>query len=315
MKVPEPRKLKSGNWFIQLRLNGVSVPITASTAKECKRQAELIKAEHRAGKRDAIKSKSDLTLREACERHIARKENSGRSPETIQGYDVIMRSRFQSVMDRKLSDIKDRQAVYDADAKNLASKTMANTWAFIRAACKAEGVILPDLETVAQNRTEHAFLEPDEINAFIRASETDKHRIALLLALHSCRASEILAIDWTDVDLNHERIRIRGAIVRDKHNKPVEKEKNKTEDSTRFIPIFIPELKAALTAVTDKTGKVVTINENTLFRHANAVCDAAGVNRVGTHGLRHSFVRQIIGNYLKPPGKPLVGAEPTRGFG
>ena len=27
MKVPEPRQLPSGNWFVQLRLNGVSVPI------------------------------------------------------------------------------------------------------------------------------------------------------------------------------------------------------------------------------------------------------------------------------------------------
>lgn len=48
MKVPEPKKLPSGNYFIQLRLNGVSVPVTRPTAKECKREAELIKSEHRA---------------------------------------------------------------------------------------------------------------------------------------------------------------------------------------------------------------------------------------------------------------------------
>ena len=52
MKVPEPRKLPSGSWFIQLRLNGESIPVTAETKKECLDQARLIKAEYLAGKRE-----------------------------------------------------------------------------------------------------------------------------------------------------------------------------------------------------------------------------------------------------------------------
>lgn len=290
MKVPEPRKLKSGNYFIQLRLNGVSVPVTAATAKECRRQAELIKAEHRAGKTQLTKSKSDLTLREACERHIAKKERAKRSPETVRGYDVIMRCRFQSAMDRKVSSINNWQQLYDEEAEKHSPKTMANTWSFIRAACKAEaGVVLPEIEKVAPEHKEHAFLEPEEITAFVKASEGDKYRIALLLALHSCRVSEILAIDWKNVDLHNDRIRIKGAIVRDKNNKRVEKEKNKTEESTRYIPIFIPELKEELQAVQDKCGKVVHANQNTLLEHSDKICAAADVNRVGVHGLRHSF--------------------------
>ena len=34
MKVPAPRKLPSGSWFIQLRLGGESIPVTAATAKD-----------------------------------------------------------------------------------------------------------------------------------------------------------------------------------------------------------------------------------------------------------------------------------------
>ena len=45
MKVPEPRHLPSGSWFIQMRLNGVSVPVTAPTKKQCIHEAEVIKAE------------------------------------------------------------------------------------------------------------------------------------------------------------------------------------------------------------------------------------------------------------------------------
>lgn len=96
MKVPEPRKLKSGSYFIQLRLNGVSVPVTARTAKECKRQAELIKAEHRAGKRVVQEHKSDPTLGQAIDAYIASRRNV-LSPSTIRGYEMIRRHRFQSV--------------------------------------------------------------------------------------------------------------------------------------------------------------------------------------------------------------------------
>ena len=59
MKVPEPRKLQSGTWFIQLRLGGVSVPVSATTKKECIRQAQLIKAEHQSGK-NKVRSKSSV---------------------------------------------------------------------------------------------------------------------------------------------------------------------------------------------------------------------------------------------------------------
>ena len=38
MKVPEPRKLKSGTWFIQMRLGGESIPVSAPTRTECIKQ-------------------------------------------------------------------------------------------------------------------------------------------------------------------------------------------------------------------------------------------------------------------------------------
>ena len=46
MKVPEPRKLKSGTWFIQMRLGGESIPVSAPTRTECVKQAEKIKADY-----------------------------------------------------------------------------------------------------------------------------------------------------------------------------------------------------------------------------------------------------------------------------
>lgn len=274
---------------MQLRLGGESISITAPTERECARQAALVKAEHLVHQRQHV-AKSDLTLKEVCERYIARKETALRSPETIRGYSVILQNRFQSAMQQRVTSIKNWQELYNADAAHLSPKTMANTWSFIKSACKSElGLHLPELETVSPDHKEHAFLTAEEIQKFIAASAGDKQRIALLLGLHSCRSSEILAIDWSNVDFVNDRIRIQGALVHDKKNQKVEKKKNKTAESTRYIPIMIPELREELAAVKDKTGKVVVAGNNTLTRHANRVCVKAGIPEVGLHGLRHSF--------------------------
>jgi len=288
MKVPEPKKLNSGTWFIQLRLGGGSQYITGDTAKECRDKALLYKSEHINGLKGTVPK--GITLRQACERYIQKKEAARKSPETIRGYDIILRNRFQAVMDKPVSEIKNWQSVYNSESRIYSPKTMKNTWSFLCSAVKSEcGIVLPDIETVSYQREEHAFLTPDQIRAFVSAASTDKYRIALYLALCSCRASEIRALDWSNVDLDNKTIYVKGALVRDKENQKVEKKENKTAKSTRYVPIFIPELQQALRDVQDKAGKVVVANENTLLEHANQVCDSAGLPRVGVHGLRHSF--------------------------
>ena len=290
MKIPEPKRLKSGTWFLQMRLNGVSVPVTGVSRKECIRSAELIKAEYRNKKR--VISNSELTLKEACENYIARKEKQGRSPETIRGYDVILNNRFQTAMDKKVREIKNWQKLYDADAKSLSAKTMQNTWSFIKSACKTEcGIELPVIEMAKPKQTEHLFLEPDQIKTFVSAAKTHKHAIAMLLHLSSCRASEVRGLVWDKVDLKNKRIHIHGSMVRDKNNQLVSKSENKTEGSTRYIPIFIPELEEALKAVPEnlRVGYVVRARANTIYNAINKLCRENSLPEVGTHGLRHSF--------------------------
>ena len=288
MKIPKPRKLAGGQWFIQLRLNGVSIPVSAATEKECTRQAALIKAEYQAGQKKVIKS--ELTLRECLERHIAAKEKSGRSPETVRSYNIILRNRFQSAMDKKVSSIRNWQELYNTDAEHLTGKTMHETWVLIRAAVKSQtGIVLPSVEELTVKRSERPFLEPEEIEQFVKAIKGHKHEIAMLLELSSCRSSEVSGLDWRDVDLARKRITIKGSIVRDKVNHFIERNENKTEESSRIVPIFIPELYTALSAVPDKSGKVVKVRPNTVYRAINAVCEKISLPLVGNHGLRHSF--------------------------
>lgn len=91
MKTPKPRKLAGGQWFIQLRLNGVSIPVSAATEKECTRQAALIKAEYQAGKNAIYKSRSERTLEEIVDAYI-KKRQAVLSPSTIRGYNTPLRT-------------------------------------------------------------------------------------------------------------------------------------------------------------------------------------------------------------------------------
>lgn len=289
MKVPQPKKLPSGSWFIRLRLGGESIPITCATERECRRQAQLIKAEHLAGKR-AVR-RSELTLRQVCEQYIAKKEKAQRSPETIRGYDIIMRNRFQGIMDLPVSARTDWQKAYDDDAAHLSPKTMENTWRFIRSACRDVcGIDLPEVMTLTPKRTEHLFLEPEEIKVFVaEAAKDKKYAIPLMLCLLSCRSSEVQGLSWDNVDLKGGRIHISGAMVQNKDREYVYKDENKTDESSRYIPILIPQLRTALEAVPDKQGKVVAERPNSVYRRANQICERLGLPQVGQHGLRHSY--------------------------
>ena len=83
MKVPEPRKLKSGTWFIQLRLGGESIPVSALTRSDCIKQAQLIKAQHRADQRE-VKYKTDKTVRDLMTDYIDSIRKTA-SPSTVRG--------------------------------------------------------------------------------------------------------------------------------------------------------------------------------------------------------------------------------------
>lgn len=288
MKVPDPRKLKSGSYFIQLRLNGVSVPITAPTARECKRQAELIKAEYRANKRQIAANNDNITVGEAIDRYISRRSNA-LSPSTLNGYETIRRTRFKSVMDKPIHDINDWQALVNAEAALCAPKSLRNAWGLILSVLKENGIEGIVVRLPQAVKEERPFLEPEQIKTFITAMQGNRCEIAALLALHSLRKSEILALDWSDVDLNKKQIHVAGAVVLGQGNKFVEKPTNKTEKSRRYIPIMIPQLYDALMAVENKSGKVVTCKPPTIYDNVNRICEKNSLPKVGVHGLRHSF--------------------------
>jgi len=295
MKVPEPRKLKSGTWFIQLRLGGQSVPVTASTRKECIHAAQLIKAEHRAGKRMEAVAKTPLTLRQGIDAYIKARGNS-LSPSTIRGYKIIQKNQFQAHMDLPMKDIKDWQAVYDSEKGRLSPKTLKNSFAFLKSVYKDQtGCTVPEIDMLQVARNERDFFDADQITTFLESVKGQKCEIGALLALSSLRCSEILGLEWQDVDLDRDRLAVHGAAVMDEHNKLVKKATNKTAESRRFVPIFIQQLHDALDVAKQPEGNVVHYQtESGLLKAINGVCADSGLPLVGVHGLRHSFASLCV---------------------
>lgn len=284
MKVPEPRKLKSGTWFIQMRLGGESVPVSAATRTECIRQAEKIKADYRNGKRPKPAS-ACVTLRSAIEQYIQVRENV-KSPETIRGYYVILNNRFKAYMGRDIRQIP-YQRMINEEAKTVSAKTLFNAWNLSAAAIEEAGQDRPKVSLPDRQKKEHVYLTYDQITVFVDAIRGADGEIPALLALHGLRRSEICALDWAQ--LRGQEITVAGALVYDKDGKKVRKKTNKNATSRRTVPIMIPRLQELVDLHADDTGPVATVAPNTIYRQVNRVCETRGLPLVGVHGLRHSF--------------------------
>lgn len=285
MKMPKIERLPSGSFRAQVQINGKRHSVTGATKKEVEREVAALKLEL---KKAASKGSSD-TLGEAIDRFIASRD-SVLSPSTIRGYREIRRNRFQSSMGKKLSALDARacQAMVDAEARVCGPKTVKNAWGLVRTVIAAEtgerlSVRLPQVPPSAR-----PFLDPDQIKVFVAAVHGGTFEVPALLALSSLRASEIAGLKWADVDLDGGLIHVSGASVRDSENKLVNKQTNKNRSSNRIVPIIEP-LKHALQN-TERSGEyVVQVTTNYIYQAVNETCEAAGLPKVGLHGLRHSF--------------------------
>ena len=282
MNVPKARKLKSGTWFIYLRIAGEQISVTGDTEKECVRKAEMIKAEYRNGKRE---KKHSMTLSDAIDQYIESRD-AVLSPSTIRGYRIIQRTRFQSAMKKPISGTGWQQLV-NAEAKLCAPKTVKNAYRFICSVLKENGIEQENVKLPAAAPKEREFLQPEEIPVFLEAIKDTPVEICALLALHSLRRSEIFALEKKDVDLKRGIIHVRGAVVENENLQFIKKETNKTASSTRDVPIMIPRLAETILSAPD--GVLVTCHPNTPHQQIKRVCVERGLSVVNLHGLRHSF--------------------------
>lgn len=286
MKVPEPRQLPSGSWFIQMRLGGQSVPVTEPTRAACIRTAQLIKAEHVAGKRQI--RRSEHSVGELIDAYIA-KYKAVLSPSTVRNYEGIRRNRFPSVMELKPEAVRDWQKVINAELQTCSEHTVMNGWGLVSAAMKDAKIPVPDVKLAQVPENELSYLEPEEIPLFLAVAKGDPCELEMLLELHGLRASEAQQVVRADqIDLRREIINVRGAVVRGPDGF-VQKKTNKSKAGTRTVPILIPRLIELVREYRSR-GEALPIHGPTMvLDHVHKICAAAGVTDVTNHGLRRSL--------------------------
>ena len=295
MKLPKPERLSSGAWRARILVNGQRVSITRPTEKEVILEVMALKSGAKAAKHGA---REDITVR-ACVNNYIESRSASASPSTLYCYRSDRDHRFQSIMDKKVSQLTDAdfQRAVNAESrmrsertdKPLSPKTIRNSWSTIASAIREETGRSISVKIAPSVKNEHPFLEPEQIPVFLEAIRGRSTEAAALLGLHSLRRSEILKLAWNDIDLKKNIIRVRGAAVIGENGKLVEKPTNKTRASRRDVPIIIPRLRELAELHAGETGKVYTHSPSFLYDDVNTVCTRTGLPKIGAHGLRHSF--------------------------
>lgn len=109
----------------------------------------------------------------------------------------------------------------------MSAKTIKNAWGFVSSVITEETgrIIKVQLPQVIANKA--AFLSSSDVKAFLDAVKGNRYEIAILLGLSGLRRSEIMGIRWSDIDLENNRIYVRGASVIDIENNLINRAENK----------------------------------------------------------------------------------------
>jgi integrase len=266
-----------------------------------------------------------MTVDAAAEHLMRHLEAIGRRPTTLATY----RSLFETHLKWGMEDVLlERVARSDIEAldramrrKGRAPKTRLNAlkllsevFAFARRQgwCRrnpCEQVQFPQVEPTSDIR----FLTESELVALLKAVDVDKEPFGhtdwamfLTAALTGLRQSELLGLQWRDVDFGAERVRVRRSYVRGHWDRP------KSRYSSRSVPMA-PQVAAALRRHLDRsqyrdrehlvfghlrTGKVLSYSA--IDRRFKKALRAAKVREVRFEDLRHTFGTRLAAKGVPP---------------
>ena len=270
-----------------MRKEGIS--ITHDTFEGC-RDAAISTRRQWAIEHPAVVGRPSMTLKAAIERFLAER-GPLISPSTLREYKSYFRCYFQDCLTWDIfdPDLNWQVAITKEFERGLSAKTVRNAWGLCTAAmtyCKAQKplVVLP-----RGAREDRPWLTYQQIPVFVQGIEGKSWEIGALLALHSLRLSEALAVRPCNISSDHETLRVRGARVLNSDGEMVYKELGKTDASRREVPVVIPRLKTLLEMVDPEAEFVYNACNRNLYKQVNTACRSLGLPEVGVHGLRHSF--------------------------
>ena len=234
------KQMPSGNWRVQVFLgtdeNGrkMKKSITAPT----RWQAEKLAAEF---VQNMQTSHSRFTVAQAVRGYIDSKKNV-LSPSTVYGYENILKTRLQSIMDTDISELDSFtvQRAINADAASFSRKSIAEAKNLVFAALKMYGVKPDFIITLPPKEPKiHDLPTAEQVIHMVRGTEIE---LPCLLAMWlSLRMSEVRGLQFGDIKDGALTIQRSKLFIKEKD---VVRELNKTYNSTRrlVVPAYIQSL-------------------------------------------------------------------------
>jgi len=282
MKLPQPKKLPSGRWYIQVMVDGHRRGQTFDTEKEAVYWAAGIKTRAR----EAERSPMSLTVSAAVDRYIESKD-AVLSPSTIRGYRQTRDNLMEGIALVKLGDLTQEkvQRWVNSLAREKSPKTVSNAHGLLSAVLKEYRPSMALRTTLPQK------VKPDiqipseaELKAILAEAKDTKYELPIMLAAWlGLRQSEILGLTWDCVDGG--MLHIRQAIVMGEDG-PVEKG-TKTYSGTRTLrlPGYLKDLLAAQ----PRRGEhIVRMSGKAIYSGFSRICKKAKVPHYRFHDLRHA---------------------------
>mgnify|MGYP002623835944 FL=1 len=163
MKTPKATKLKSGNWRVQIQIDGKRYSCTGETKKEAQDKAKQVFAGIELEKR------IPMTVGMAIDKYIESKEGV-LSPSTIRGYKAVRKNYFPDIIDMNISDLTQADVQLEMSKLSTAGKapkTIKN----------AHGLLSAALEMFRPDFTLHTHL-PENQKAELRIfSEEEMQKV------------------------------------------------------------------------------------------------------------------------------------------
>ena len=301
MKQPVPRKLPSGNWFVQLRIGGQSISITEPTRDKCLARAMAIKT----GLIEKRRHPDPLTLGEACDAYISLRENIC-SPTTLDGYRKIRENHFQDLMKKRINMI-DEHTLSAAVAQEcrrparrgakLSPKTIKSALSFVRSVLKENGI---DLGRVIAPEVKRKIVRLPDPALVVKAVQGSPVELPCLLAAWlSLTMSEIRGLTKSrslmdgKLYVTDTVVRVRGNVSpEEKASEPLKKapyedfrkEGGKEEERTRVLTI--PDYLSS--RIDQVPGDVIVpLSISQIEKGFQKCLAAAGLPHMTFHQLRH----------------------------
>ncbi len=289
MKVPEPRKLPSGMWFVRVMVDGKRVSITQPTKKACLAEAAAIKT----GIKKQKFNPDSKTLAEAYDLHLETNQPMW-SPSTYAGYKRLRNNTFQSLMNRKLKNISSDAIQDEINCMYRSGKSpkyIMNAVGLLHSVMKAyaPGVDIA-LAVPKKRKPDLRMLTDEEISKVLKTAQGSEVELPILLAVWmGMRLSEIRGIKYKDIC--DGKLHVCRAVVDDANGRPVEKG-TKTYAGDRWISL--PDYVASLIPDGEPNEYIISLSGQAIYKRFSRLLVKAGVQHCRFHDLRRANAAAMI---------------------